>query len=519
MTQRASISTYGLYINGAWSPSSDAATETLYNPANGEPVAIVARATQADTDRAIAAARHSFHLGSWSNVDGAERARVLSAIADLLEEHVDQLSVLETLNGGATVRKTSLLDIPVGIDHLRYFAELAREHPRKNLPYIDFPLPSANAMWREPIGVCGQIIPWNYPFLMAIWKIGPALAAGNSVVLKPASLTPLTALRMAELIDEAGLLPPGVLNVLTGAGSVVGERLIEHPDIDKVAFTGSTEVGRHIAEVAGRNLKRVTLELGGKSPVVVLPDADLDITVDGAIWAAFMHSGQSCEAGTRLLLPSSLHDEFVERLVNRVEQLVIGDPHDLTTDIGPLVSAAQKRTVEEYIKLGLAEGATLRCGGIGGIDDPELANGHFVRPTVFTDVKNSMRIAQEEIFGPVLCVIKYEHISEAINIANDTSYGLAASVWSRDLIEAQEIARRIRAGTVWINDHHLINARAPFGGYKDSGIGRELGPNALDAYTEVKHIHTDLSQKREGRIWVDIVAPQLDESFAEFSNM
>lgn len=514
MTQTETIPTFGLYINGAWSAASDGATDTLYNPANGAPMAITARATLADVDRAVAAARHCFDMAAWADVRHTERARIIEAIADVLEQHTDELAELETLNGGTTLRKSSWLDIPVGIEHLRYFAELARQHPMSALPYIDFPMPSANAMWREPIGVCGQIIPWNYPFLMAIWKIGPALAAGNSVVLKPASLTPVSALRMTEIIHAAGLLPDGTLNVITGPGSLVGERLIEHPGVDKIAFTGSTEVGRRIAEVAGRNLKRVTLELGGKSPVVILPNADLEIAVDGAIWAAFMHSGQSCEAGTRLLLPDSLHDEFVERMVARVEQLTLGDPMDLTSDLGPLVSATQKRAVQRYIELGIAEGATLRCGGVD-VDDPALANGHYVRPTIFTDVRNDMRIAQEEIFGPVLCVIRYQTISDAINIANDTQYGLAASVWSRDLNEAQEVAQSIRAGTVWINDHHLINAKAPFGGYKNSGVGRELGPQALEAYSEVKHIHTDMTQERKRRIWVDIVAPQLDESFAE----
>lgn len=514
MTQ-TELQTYGLYINGAWSPASDGSTETLYNPSNGEPVAVTARATVADVDRAVQAARRSFELRVWADVSPRERSLAIERIADVLEEHTDELAMLESINGGATIRKSTLLDIPAGIEHLRYFAELARQHPMQHLPYIDFPSPSANAVWREPIGVCAQIIPWNYPFLMAIWKIGPALAAGNSLILKPASLTPLTALRMTELIHEAGILPDGVFNLITGAGSVVGERLLDHPLVDKIAFTGSTDVGRHIAEVAGRNLKRVTLELGGKSPVLILPNADLDIAVDGAIWAAFMHSGQSCEAGTRLLLHDDIYDEFVERLVARTEQLTVGDSADLMSDIGPLVSAAQKRTVESYIQAGIDEGATLACGGIG-VDDPELANGHFVRPTIFTNVRNDMKIAREEIFGPVLSVIRYSTIGEAITIANDTNYGLAASVWSRDLQEAQSVARNIRAGTVWINDHHLINAKAPFGGYKDSGIGRELGPNALDAYTEIKHIHTDLSQERTRRIWVDIVAPQLDGDYAEY---
>ncbi|HEY1016952.1 MAG TPA: aldehyde dehydrogenase family protein, partial [Herpetosiphonaceae bacterium] len=496
------LPTYGLYINGAWTASGDGATETLRNPATGQPIAVVAKATLDDINQAVAAARHSFSVGSWAGVKPAERARILEAIADLIEEHTDELAELETINGGTTLRKSTLMDIPVGVEHLRYFAELAREHPMRPLPHIDFPSPSANAQWREPVGVCGQIIPWNYPFLMAIWKIGPALAAGNSLILKPASLTPLTALRMAQIIHDSGLLPPGVLNVITGAGSVVGERLIEHPDVDKIAFTGSTDVGRHIAEVAGRNLKRVTLELGGKSPVVVLPGADLDLAVDGALWAAFMHCGQSCEAGTRLLLPDSLHDEFVERLVARAEKLVLGDPLELTNDLGPLVSESQRRAVEEYIRLGVEEGATLRCGGKRPAD-PALANGFYVEPTIFTEVKNTMRIAREEIFGPVLCVIRYQTVGEALTIANDTPYGLAASVWSRDLQEAQEVAQRIRAGTVWINDHHLINAKAPFGGYKMSGIGRELGPQALEPYTEVKHIHTDLTQERSRRIWVD----------------
>jgi aldehyde dehydrogenase (NAD+) len=326
-------------------------------------------------------------------------------------------------------------------------------------------------------------------------------------VLKPASYTPLTALRLTQLIHEAGLLPRGVLNVVTGPGAEVGDALARHPGVDKVSFTGSTETGRHIMRLASDTIKRLTLELGGKSPSLVMPDADLELATDGVLFGVFFNGGQSCEAGTRCLVPESLHDEFLERLVTRARSLRIGDPLDLETDLGPLVSEAQCRIVEEYIEVGKNEGARLVTGG-RRVRVPGFERGPFVEPTIFTNVLNGTRLAQEEIFGPVLSVIPYRTVTEAIELANASRYGLGAAVWSRDLQGAIEVAKRIRTGTVWINDHHIILPRAPFGGYKQSGIGREHGIYGLMAYTELKHIHVDLMQKRTGRVWWDVLIPQ-----------
>ena len=378
------------------------------------------------------------------------------------------------------------------------------------MPQITFPTLSYNFVRHEPIGVCGQIIPWNFPFLMAVWKIAPALAAGNCVVLKPASYTPLSALKLVEIIHATGLLPPGTLNLVTGPGSVIGTELCTNPLVDKIAFTGSTEVGREVMRQASATVKKVTLELGGKNPTLILDDAELDIAVEGSLWAAFMHNGQVCEAGTRLFVSGKIYDQFMERLVDRAGKLHIGLPADGTTDLGPLISAGQLRTVEGYIQAGLDAGATPVLLGHRPAE-PELAHGHFITPTIFTNVRNDMRIAQEEIFGPVLSVIKYDSLEEAVRLANETIYGLAASVWRADIDRAVKVAYQIRAGTVWINDHHIISAEAPFGGYKQSGVGRELGEWGLKAYSEVKHIHVDLSRVRKNRFWYDILTPQIEE--------
>ncbi|WP_448545012.1 aldehyde dehydrogenase family protein [Roseiflexus sp.] len=497
---------YGLYIDGSW-VDAEGGTMPVNEPALGRPMARVARGSAADVDRAVAAAREAFDRGPWPHTPGHERARILNAIADLIEENTAEFAELETRNLGAPLRKTTFVDIPWSVEHLRVFAELATIHPYDPLPWTDIPSVSWNFVWREPIGVCGQIVPWNYPLLMTIWKIAPALAAGNTIVLKPASYTPLTALRLTQLIHEAGLLPRGVLNVVTGPGAEVGDALARHPGVDKVSFTGSTETGRHIMRLASDTIKRLTLELGGKSPSLVMPDADLELATDGVLFGVFFNGGQSCEAGTRCLVPESLHDEFLERLVTRARSLRIGDPLDLETDLGPLVSEAQCRIVEEYIEVGKSEGARLVTGGrrarVAGFE-----RGPFVEPTIFTNVLNGTRLAQEEIFGPVLSVIPYRTVTEAIELANASRYGLGAAVWSRDLQGAIEVAKRIRTGTVWINDHHIILPRAPFGGYKQSGIGREHGIYGLMAYTELKHIHVDLMQKRTGRVWWDVLIPQ-----------
>ncbi|HMO59741.1 MAG TPA: aldehyde dehydrogenase family protein [Roseiflexaceae bacterium] len=501
------LPSYQLYIDGQWVDATSNAWFTITEAARNSPLAMVARAGRADVDRAVAAARAAFDTGPWPHMPGHERSRILSAIADLIEARTAEFAEAESRNLGAPLRKTSFIDIPFAIEHLRTFAEFARTHPYEALPWTDLPSVSWNFVWREPIGVCAQIIPWNYPLLMAVWKIAPALATGNTIILKPSSYTPLTALMLMHAIHDAQLLPRGVLNLLSGPGSDIGVALAQHPAVDKVAFTGSTAVGRDIMRHASATIKHVTLELGGKSPSLIMPDADLDLAVDGVLFGVFFNGGQSCEAGTRCFVPQSLHDTFVEKLIARTRMLTLGDPLDFATDLGPLVSPVQGRIVEEYIALGLAEGATLATGG-RRLDLPGHTGASFIEPTILTNVHNSMRIAQEEIFGPVLAVIPYTTVTEAIELANTTIYGLGAAIWSRDIQGAIEVARRIRAGTIWINDHHLIHPHAPFGGYKQSGIGREHGLQGMLAYTEAKHIHVDLHQRRSGRLWWDVLLPE-----------
>ncbi|MBI5564207.1 MAG: aldehyde dehydrogenase family protein [Chloroflexi bacterium] len=499
-----------MYINGQWRAPRNEQHDPAYDPSNGVVLAHVARADVEDTRDAIKAARNAFDNGPWATMSPGERSRILHKIVDALEERQAEIADLEMMNGGCTWRKANLMDIPVGLLHFRHFAKLATAEPLEPVPQITFPTLSYNFVRREPIGVCGQIIPWNFPFLMAVWKMAPALAAGNCVILKPASYTPLSALKMIEIIHETGLLPPGVLNLITGPGGVVGPELCVSPLVDKIAFTGSTEVGRQVMIQAASTIKKVTLELGGKSPNIILDDAELDIAIDGSLWATFMHNGQACESGTRLFVPDSIYDKFMERLIDRASKIKVGLPGDGATDLGPLISAGQLKSVENYIQIGLDEGATPALLGHRPTD-PELANGHYLTPTIFTDVRNDMRIAQEEIFGPVLAVIKYDSLEDAIRQANDTIYGLAAGVWSANLERAISVANKLRAGTVWINDYHLINAEAPFGGYKQSGIGRELGTWGLHAYTEIKHIHADLSRTRQARFWYDILVPTIEE--------
>ncbi len=502
---------WNLYINGQWRAPRNEQHDPAYDPSNGAVLAQVAKADAEDTREAIKAARNAFDNGPWANMAPSDRSRIMHQLVDALEERQAEIADLEMMNGGCTWRKANLMDIPVGLLHFRHFAKLATTEPLEPVPQITFPTLSYNFVRREPIGVCGQIIPWNFPFLMAVWKIAPALAAGNCVVIKPASYTPLSALKMMEIIHETGLLPPGVLNMITGPGGVVGPELCVNPMVDKIAFTGSTEVGRQVMIQAASTIKKVTLELGGKSPNIILDDAELDIAIDGSLWATFMHNGQACESGTRLFVPDSIYDTFMDRLLDRARKIKVGLPGDGATDLGPLISAGQRHTVENYIQIGLDEGATPALLGHRPTD-PELANGHFLTPTIFTDVRNDMRIAQEEIFGPVLAVIKYDSLEDAIKQANDTIYGLAAGVWSANLERAVSVANKLRAGTVWINDYHLINAEAPFGGYKQSGIGRELGTWGLNAYTEVKHIHADLSRTRKARFWYDILVPTIEEN-------
>jgi acyl-CoA reductase-like NAD-dependent aldehyde dehydrogenase len=481
-----------MLIDGELVDAGTGETFTTYNPATGEAIAEVPKGGRDDASRAIAAARRAFDEGPWGRTSGKERAEKLRAIAQVIADNSAELSEIEARDGGGTIRKAMMADVPGAQSAFEWFASLAESQPdRVDLEGSPFPA-SSNYVLYEPLGVCTGIIPWNFPFIMASWKIAPALAAGNTSVLKPASFTSLSALRLAQLIAEADILPPGVLNVVTGPGGTVGEELAENPMVDKTAFTGSTEVGRRIMQLASGTVKPVTLELGGKSANIVLDDADLDQAAAGVLWGTFMHGGQVCESGTRALVQASIYDEFVSLLAERAAAITLGDQLDMGTDLGPLVDPSQVETVERYVALGREEvGEPI----VGGSRPDNLAEGlnpaAFYRPTIFAGVDNGARIAQEEIFGPVLCVIPFNTDDEAVAIANESIYGLAGGVQSGNLERAESVASRMRTGTVWINDYHLIDPKRPFGGYKQSGIGRELGTQGYDIYRQAKHVHTN----------------------------
>jgi aldehyde dehydrogenase (NAD+) len=493
---------YQLFIDGNFADAETGECRPSINPATEELIATVPVATKGDARRAVEAARRSFDSGVWSGMDVRERAKILMRVVEKLKERQDELAQIESADSGATIRQTSFMEIPFGIEHFQTLVELGERVPTyEPLPWIDVPAVSWNFVNREPIGVCAGIVPWNLPFMIAAWKVAPALIMGNSMVLKPASDTPLTALELARTAAECGL-PPGVLNVVTGSGPVVGEELCSNPMVDKVAFTGSTETGRRVMKLAADTIKKVSLELGGKSPTIICDDADLSIAVDGALFGTFFLAGQACESGTRCFVPASIYDEFMERVRERVSHVTVGDTASFETALGPLVSKTQLARVLGYIETGRKEGARLVCGG----ERPrEMKKGWYVLPTVFDEVQNSMTIAREEIFGPVLAVIKYDDLGDAISMANDSIYGLGGAVFSRDIPKAIAIAKKIRTGTVWINDFHLLNARAPFGGYKQSGVGREMGPHGLLEYTQVKHIHVDLALERSKKFWYDYI--------------
>lgn len=476
---------YDMFINGEWVDTP--ARYDVRAPANGEVTATVAFGDIEHADAAVAAATAAHEEGTWRRMTPDQRADVLERIADSMDAKAAELARLATGENGVTVRIATAFHIGLGNANLRFFAGLARAfRPESPNPLVPETEDVRAVIRREPIGVCAGIVPFNFPLVLAGWKIGPALAAGNTFVLKCDENTPLTLLELAKSAEEAGL-PPGVLNVITGPGETVGAHLSSHPDVRKIAFTGSTAVGKLVHQAASGNLKRVTLELGGKGPNIILDDADLDMAIDGSLYAFLMFAGQVCESGTRLLVPAERHDEIVERLVARAKDVRIGDPNDPTTDMGPVASLDQKKRVEDYLEIGLQEGATLAYQGVlpGG---PEFTSGAWVAPVILTGVTNQMRIAREEVFGPVLVVIPYGSVDEAVAIANDSDYGLAAGVWG-SAERALEVAGRLEAGTVWINDWHAGFPLNPFGGYKQSGIGREVGPDALAEYTQVKTIH------------------------------
>jgi acyl-CoA reductase-like NAD-dependent aldehyde dehydrogenase len=473
-----------LLIGGEWVAAASGETFASLNPATGQPLIEVALADQADVDRAVQAARAAFETGPWPALSGAERGELLWKLADQLEQHADELAELETLDNGKPIRTSRHGDLPTAIKHFRYYAGWASKLEGTTLP-VSIPNQLVYTL-REPMGVVGLIIPWNFPLVMAAWKMAPALACGNTIILKPAEETPLTALHLGELAMEAGF-PPGVINIVTGPGVPTGAALAAHTGVDKVAFTGSTEVGRKImAAAAGSNLKRVSLELGGKSPNVIFADADLEKAIKGATWAVFSSSGQECVAGSRLFVEKPIFQAVVDGLAAQAARIRVGPGFAPKVHIGPIVSEKQLATVLGHIEGGRQAGAEVVAGGqrLGG----ELSGGYFIPPTIFTHTDDSIPLLQEEIFGPVVAVTPFEDWDELVTRANNTRYGLAAGAWTRDLSRAHRFARAVKAGTVWINSYGLFDPAAPFGGYKESGFGREMGREALDLYTQTKTV-------------------------------
>ena len=468
-----------MFINGKWVEAASGKTFPVYNPATGEVMARVAEGDHEDIDRAVKAARKAFDSGVWTDMTGSERGRLMWKLGDLIERHLEEFAQLESLDNGKPLSVARVADVPLAVDLFRYMAGWATKIEGNTIPFSSKFLAYTR---REPVGVVGQIIPWNFPLLMAAWKLGPALATGCTVVLKPAEQTPLSALLLAELIAEAGI-PDGVVNVVPGYGETAGAALAAHPDVDKIAFTGSTEVGKLIVQAATGNLKKVSLELGGKSPNIVFDDADMKASIPGAANAIFFNHGQCCCAGSRLYVEQAIFDEVVEGVAERAKHIKLGHGFDPDTDMGPLVSKEQLDRVTGYLESGLSEGAEAVVGG-----KKRPGAGYFVEPTVMVKTKPDMKVVREEIFGPVVCAIPFSDIDKVIAEANQSEYGLAAAVWTHDISKAHRIAAKLRAGTVWINCYNVFDAALPFGGYKQSGWGREMGHEVLEQYTEVKAV-------------------------------
>ncbi|SDH85451.1 aldehyde dehydrogenase (acceptor) [Alteribacillus persepolensis] len=472
-----------MFINGEWVAAASGQTRTIINPFNQETVAEVPEGDETDTQSAIEAARKAFDEGTWPHTPAAERGKFVLKIAELIERDKQELAELETLDTGKTLTE-SLEDMSDIAEVFRYYGGLADKDGGE---VIESPIPASNSkVVREPVGVCGQITPWNYPLLQAAWKIAPALAAGNTIIVKPSEITPLTTIKVTELMEEAGI-PAGVVNLILGAGPKTGQLLAESHAVDLISFTGGVETGRKIMTAAAGNFKKIALELGGKNPNVVFGDADFDTAVDQALNAVFFHAGQVCSAGARLIVQDTIHDAFVQALVERTKKIKLGNGFDESTQSGPLISKEHREKVENYVEIGLEEGANLLIGGKRPEAD-ELQDGFFFEPTIFADCDTSMRIVQEETFGPLLTIERFNTEEEAVHLANDSKYGLAGAVWTTDIRKAERVSGKLRMGTVWINDFHPYFAQAPWGGYKSSGIGRELGKQGLEEYTEVKHV-------------------------------
>lgn len=481
---------YDLYINGQWVPASDGKVFTAYNPATGEKLAECAEATKEDVDAAVNAAWAAFP--AWRDMGIAERAGILEKIADIIDENAELLATIESMDNGKPIRETMAIDVPYSSDHFRYFAGAIRVEEGK-ASVLDGNMMSL--ILREPIGVVGQIVPWNFPFLMAAWKLAPALAAGNCIVFKPSSTTSLSVLTLVKLIGH--LLPPGVLNVVTGGGSRSGQYMLDHPGFRKLAFTGSTEVGLDVAKAAADKLIPATLELGGKSANIYFDDCKWDMAIDGLQLGILFNQGQVCCAGSRVFVQEGIYDKFVEAAVKAFNNVNVGDPLDPNTQMGAQVDQGQLRKIMSYVNLAKEEGATIACGG-EPCTDGACANGSFMKPTLIVNATNDMRVAQEEIFGPVAVVIKFKTEEEVIAMANDSVYGLGGAVWTRDINRAIRVARGVETGRMWVNTYNQIPSGAPFGGYKQSGIGRETHRVILEHYTQQKNIMINLNETPSG---------------------
>src|SRR5258706_15885729 len=482
---KPAVKTYQNYVNGQWTSSSTGATFSVFDPSTEEVIANVAAASASDVDKAVKAARAAFDSGPWPATTAQDRGRVLFKLAEKIRQNQPMLAELESRNTGKPIVEAEF-DIADVATCFEYYGGLANEVNGSVMPV---PANALSFTLREPVGVAGQIIPWNYPLLMAAWKLAPALAAGCTCVLKPAEQTPLTALEFANWLEEAGL-PPGVVNVVNGVGEVAGAALVSHPGVDKIAFTGSATVGKIIVKSAADTLKRVTLELGGKSPNVFFADADWEAAVDGALFGVFINQGEVCSAGSRILVEKKIYPKFVEAMVEKAKKIKLGPPLDRDTKMGPLVSKEQFNRVLQYQEIGKKEAKV----GAGGGRAKAFGKGYYVEPTIFYDVDNSARIAREEIFGPVAAVIPFDSEADALRIANDSPYGLAAAVWSRDIYKALRMVKALRAGVVWVNHMQPTYVEAPWGGYKQSGFGRELGPWGIEEYLEAKPVYINLNE-------------------------